>query len=63
MNNLNTTAQFFLIALIFIYVGGFFIVKDWLSYLIGSFIMYVMCSVVLNKMKAEVKELMQERER
>jgi hypothetical protein len=55
--NTNTTAQFLLLALIFIYIGGFFLVTDWLSYLIGSFIMFVMSSVVLNKLKAEVKEL------
>jgi len=53
----NQVAQTILLALILIYVGGFFFVNDWLSYLIGSFIMYVMCSLVLNKMKAEVKEL------
>ena len=57
MANLNTTAQIYLLGLLFVFIGGLFIVWDWKSYLIGAFIMYVMCSVVLNKMKAEVKEL------
>jgi len=61
MNNLNATAQMLLLGLIFVYIGGFFFVKDWLSYLIGSLIMYVMCSIVLNKMKAEVKQLVEEK--
>ncbi len=62
MSNINIVASFLMIALIFIYISGFFFARDWLSYLIGSFIMFVMCSVVLNKMKAEVKEIMKEKE-
>ena len=57
MNKLNRTAQIIMLFLILIYVAGFFIVPSWQSYLAGSFVMYVICSVVLNKMKQEVKEL------
>ncbi len=60
MSSLNRTAQLILLALIFIYITGFFVVlpvPHWVSYLAGSIIMYLMCSIVLNKMKIETEEL------
>ena len=57
MTTINTTEQIILIVLILIYNAGFSIVPSWPSYLIRSFIMYLMGSVVLNKMKVELKEL------
>ncbi len=59
MNKLNQTAQLILLLLIFIYIVGFFVVlpiPHWASYLWGSLIMYIMCSVVLNKMQLEIKQ-------
>ena len=59
MNKLNQTAQLILLFLIFIYIVGFFVVlpiPHWASYLWGSLIMYIMCSVVLNKMQLEIKQ-------
>ena len=31
-------------------------IPHWASYLWGSLIMYIMCSVVLNKMQLEIKQ-------
>ena len=59
MNKLNQTAQLILLLLIFIYIVGFFVVlpiPHWASYLWGSLVMYIMCSVVLNKMQLEIKQ-------
>lgn len=41
----------------FAFVAGIYLVPDWKSFLIGAFIMFCMFSVVLNKIKAEVKEM------
>ncbi len=57
MEQLNRIAQLILLVLILGYAAGFFIVPSWPSYLAGSIIMYIMCSLVLNKMKEEAKEL------
>ena len=57
MNKINRTAQLILLFLIFIFIAGFFFVPSKISYAVGSGIMYVMCSVVLNKMQLETKEL------
>ena len=56
MNTFNRTAQLILILLIFVWVAGFFILPSWISYLAGSIIMYLMCSIVLNKLKTEIKQ-------
>ena len=57
MNKLNRIGQLLLLFLIMIYIAGFFIAPSWQSYLAGSFVMYMMCSIVLNKMKIETEEL------
>ncbi len=56
MNTTNRTAQLILLVLILAYITGFFMVSSWTSYLAGSAVMYVMGSVVLNKMKLELKQ-------
>lgn len=57
MNQFNRTAQLILLVLILVYVAGFFIAPSWQSYLAGSVVMYLMTSIVLNKMKIELKQL------
>ncbi len=60
MTTTNTTGQLLLLPLIFVYITGFFIDLDiphWASYLWGSIIMYIMCSIVLNKWQLELKQL------
>ena len=57
MNTINRTAQLILLVLIIMYIAGFFMVPSWQSYLAGSAVMYVMCTVVLNKMQQELKQM------
>lgn len=57
MNQFNRMAQMILLFLIMVWIAGIFIVPSWPSYLAGSFVMYIMCSLVLKKMKKEAEEL------
>lgn len=60
MNNLNRLAQVLLLILIGGFIFGFFQVPSKISYGIGAFIMYIMCSIVLNKYQSELKEIKKE---
>lgn len=56
----NQAASLIMMLLIATWIAGIFFTSSlpsWASYLVGSFLMYVMCSLVLNKMKMEIKEL------
>lgn len=57
MKQVNRTAQIILILLIILWIVGLLFVRSVISYLAGSVMMYLMTTVVLNKMKMEIQEL------